>query len=203
MREQVALKAPVAAAVAEVTAFAHLAEAEPDGVVADADRRDHLAGAGLRQHAVGFPLQRVLQLDREPREIARRRPESGRFELRVDVPLRVHRRAPAAVRARGDRDPAPADSGWSKPLLRMPIGSSTSAFISSGNARPVVSVTASWTTRDAAAGVLERGERRPLHQDLPGVRRLLAVEDLHDRRNRIFRVVAGETEPVAESRTCG
>src|SRR5262245_31634098 len=100
MRDEVALKAPVRAAVAEIPALPELGHGKTHGVVTDTHRTEHLADAGLRQHLRRPAQRRLLNLDRELREVGWCGPETRCGELRIDVPLGVHRAPASAVCAR-------------------------------------------------------------------------------------------------------
>src|SRR5262249_24939606 len=124
------------------------------------------------------------------------RPQTGGREFGIDVPFRVHCRAAAVVRARGvaiapRRErliiaaPRHADRPQYPVLQHLRIR--TADAVSERELRD----------RDGAAGILLACERTALEAHLADVRRLLAVEDLHDRWPRRRRVIAGKAEAVA------
>ena len=183
----------------EVPALAFLLDREADGKRSDADRRDHLARHRLRQHLVALASRRELHVDRELREIDRRRPQTRGSELGIDVPLRVHRGAAAVVRPRG------VAIALGRERLIVPA-----ARHPDRRQHPVLQDLGIWAAhhvgerelrdRHGTAGIFLAGERATLEAHLADVRRLLAVENLHDRRPRRRRVIAGKAEAIAGPR---
>src|SRR5262249_7122592 len=87
LSKKIAMESPVAAAVAEIPAFALLFDREPDRKRAGTDRSHHFLHRFLIQHSGGFAKERHLNFDREFRQIRRSSPESGCGLFWVDVPL--------------------------------------------------------------------------------------------------------------------
>src|SRR5579871_779209 len=65
VREHVGSKSPIAAAVTEIPAFAHLLDGEADRVRANANGRDHFLRHCLSKNSFRFAKKRQLNFDHE------------------------------------------------------------------------------------------------------------------------------------------
>ena len=173
---------------------------KPDGEGPDADRRDHLlhrAATALRRlaRAAAAPRWRTSR-DRSAWSTVRPRPARDRraTDRPSAAPVRSCARAACASRCAGSGCSIGAVGHAERVEHRL---------VRELRERPAGRVgQRELLDRDAAARVLEAGQRRPLQADLAAVRRRLAVENLHHGRPR-RRLVARESRSRRRCLTCG